>query len=49
MPDHIKKEIVKLRAEIDALLSLVPVAQRAVLRPVLNRMLSILSAITEEL
>lgn len=49
MPDHIKKELAKLRAEVDALLSLLPVAQRAVLQPVLRRLLSILSDITEEL
>jgi hypothetical protein len=49
VPDHIKKEITKLRAEVDALLAFLPVAQKAIVRPVLLRLLGILDDITGEL
>lgn len=49
MDPELKKEIQKLRADVSALVSLLPGPYRLVVRPVIDRLIGILERIASEL
>lgn len=49
MSEQLRKELGKLEAEVQALLSLMPAAQRLVAKPVAERLLRVIRGIAEEI